>query len=70
LSDRRSGVLLVRVWLEDDDTFRARVTAPPLASEGGEPAEDVTVAVGSSPREVLDAVGKWLDGFLSGARTD
>jgi hypothetical protein len=69
LSDRRSGVLLVRVWLEDDDTFRARVTAP-LASEGGEAAEDVTVAVGSSPRDVLDAVGKWLDGFLSGARTD
>jgi hypothetical protein len=69
LSDRRSGVLLVRVWLEDDDTFRARVTAP-LASEGGAPAEDVTVAVGSSPREVLDTVGKWLDGFLSDARTD
>jgi hypothetical protein len=45
------------------------VTAP-LASEGGEAAGDVTVAVGSSPREVLDAVGKWLDGFLSDARTD
>jgi hypothetical protein len=61
VTDDRSAALLVRVWLEDGaDQFRARVTAVGLdASE-----EDRTVALASSPREVVDAVGDWLDRFV------
>lgn len=60
MSEDRSGTLLVRVWLEGGtEHFRARVSA--VASDA--PDEDRTVAVASSPREVLDAVRGWLDDF-------
>jgi hypothetical protein len=60
LADDRSGALLIRVWLEEcPDQVRARVIA--LGLEG---SADQTVAVASSVREVLDAVGKWLDEFV------
>jgi hypothetical protein len=59
LADDRSAALFIRVWLEDcPDDFRARVTA--VGSPG---SADRTVAVASSPREVLDAVSNWLDEF-------
>jgi hypothetical protein len=51
----------VRVWLEDDDTFRARLTA--LAPADGPPAVE-PVATGSSPGDVLTAVHAWLVTFL------
>jgi len=59
--DDRTAALLVRVWLEDGtESFRARVTAvAPTA-----PAEGATVAVASSPADVLAAVRTWLDEFL------
>lgn len=64
LVDDRSAALLIRVWLEDGgDEFRARLTTvggPP----GDDPVDDVTVAVASSARDVVDAVSEWLDGFL------
>ncbi len=62
MTDDRSASLLVRVWLEGGtDRFRARVTAVALdASE-----EDRTIAVASSPSDVIDAVSRWLDEFLS-----
>ena len=59
MADDRSAALLVRVWLEDGTDFRARVTA--VGREA--PEEDRTVAVASSPREVLEAVSHWLDDF-------
>jgi hypothetical protein len=61
--DDRSAALLVRVWLEDGTgEFRARLSA--VAGNGpDEPGEDRTVALASSPRDVLDAVSHWLDGF-------
>jgi hypothetical protein len=60
--DHRSAALLVRVWLEDAGGFRARLLTQPTAT-AGQPAEEVTVAVASSPDAVLDAVQHWLDGF-------
>jgi hypothetical protein len=60
--DRRSA-LLVRVWLEDGpETFRARLTA--LDDDGEDAPHALTVAVASSPGEVVTAVGEWLDGFM------
>lgn len=67
LSDERSAVLVMRVWLEDGSAFRARLTSPRPTVDGGT-VEDVTVAVASSPGEVQDAIGEWLDRFISGAQ--
>ena len=66
--DDTSAALLIRVWLEDSGEFRARLlTSGDATAET--PAEEVTVAVTSSPDEVLDAVRNWLDGFVRGATT-
>ena len=65
MTDDRSAALLVRVWLEDGtDDFRARVTAV----GGGPSEEDLTVAVASSPGDVLSAVSDWLHRFTRDAR--
>ena len=61
--DDPSAALLIRVWLEGPGEFRARLL-PPAA---GTPPEEVTVAVASSPDDVLDAVRVWLDGFIANA---
>jgi hypothetical protein len=68
VTDDRSAALLVRVWLEDGtEQFRARV----LAVGPETPAGDRTVAVASSPSEVIDAVSRWLEEFLGyGSATD
>ncbi len=63
LFDDRSAALLVRVWLEGDDGFRARLTTLRGGSEESH-AKEVTVAVASSAGDVLDAVRDWLDDFL------
>ena len=60
--DDPSAALLIRVWLEGSGEFRARLLTRRGAT-AGTPAEEVTVAVASSPGEVLDAVRNWLDGF-------
>jgi hypothetical protein len=58
----RSATLLVHVWLEDDGSFRARLSAlPPIPEQGAAPHDVATTA---SPREVPDAVSAWLDAFL------
>ena len=63
-----SAALLVRVWLEGPGEFRARLlTLHPDAA--GTSAEEVTVAVASSPEGVLDAVRAWLDDFTRGSGT-
>jgi hypothetical protein len=67
LSDDRSAVLLVRVWLEDGSIFRARLTSP-RRSEDDQIGDDVTVAVTSSPGDTLSAVGDWLDRFIHAAQ--
>jgi hypothetical protein len=63
LLEDRSFALLVRVWFEDEvDDFRARVTA--LAAGSERPRREATIAVATSPREVLDAVSEWLDALV------
>ena len=64
--DDPSAALLIRVWLESAVDFRARlVTLRDATAEA--PAEEVTVAVASSPGGVLDAVRDWLDDFIGNA---
>jgi hypothetical protein len=63
----RSAVLIVRVWLEDGtESFRGRLTSMDTAA-GQRAAEEATVAVASSSRDVVDAVRAWLDDFLGDA---
>jgi hypothetical protein len=59
--DPPGAALLIRVWLEDAGEFRARLLTPADVAAGGR-AEEITVAVASSPGEVLAAVRAWLDG--------
>ena len=54
-----SAALLVRVWLEGPGEFRARLLTRHGRAPGAS-AEEVTVAVASSPEGVLDAVRAWL----------
>jgi hypothetical protein len=65
----RATALLIRVWLEGAQDpgsgFRARVMA--VRASDDPDGEDVTLALAASPREVMDAVGDWLDGFLGDA---
>jgi hypothetical protein len=63
VTEDRSAALVVRVWLEDGTQFRARLAA--VASDRSDaPGDDVTIAVASSPSDVLAAVGEWLDIFV------
>ena len=66
--DDPSAALLIRVWLEGSREFRARLLTVRGAT-AETPAEEATIAVTSSPDEVLDAVRDWLDGFIQGATT-
>jgi hypothetical protein len=64
MTDDRSFALLIRVWFEDgSETFRARVTALRSPSDHSETSRDLTVAVTTSPGEVVTAVSDWLDGL-------
>lgn len=65
VTEEQSAALLIRVWLEDDEVFRARVTSMDPVRGGTEK----TVAVASTHREVIDAVRHWLEGF-SGQGTE
>jgi hypothetical protein len=66
VTDDRSAVLLIRVWLEGaDDAFRARLTAMGRPADDA-PAQETTVAVAASPRAVVVAVEEWLAEFLGG----
>lgn len=67
LDGDRSAALLVRVWLEDGPrSFRGRLTS--IDTSPGRPgADEATVALAASPREVVDAVRAWLDEFLGDA---
>jgi hypothetical protein len=63
-----SAALLLRVWLEGPGEFRARLLTL-RADAAGASAEEVTVAVASSPEDVLDAVRAWLDAVSRGPGT-
>ena len=60
----RSAALLVRVWSEDGArNFRGRLTSIDT-SPGRRGPEEATVALASSPGDVVDAVRAWLDDVL------
>jgi len=63
----RSGVLVVRLWMEgpDGDGLRARVTA-----SAGHGSADLPVATAASADAVATAVRSWLDGFVASGRVD
>ena len=64
--DHRSAALLIRVWFEDAGELRARLLTH-VDGASGAPADEVTVAVASSPDGVLDAVRTWLDDVIGQA---
>jgi hypothetical protein len=58
--DRRSAVLIIRVWVEDGmESFRARLTSADPDRDDG----DRHMRVVASPDAVLDAAGEWLGSF-------
>lgn len=63
MADDRSAALLIRVWFESADAFRARLTTFAGADDQF-PAHEVTVAVASSPGDVLEAVRDWLESSI------
>jgi hypothetical protein len=54
----RSGVLMARVWVEDDTDhgWRCRITRTADVAHAGEVSSVV-----STPEQVFDAVREWLD---------
>ena len=63
MADDRTAALLIRVWLESADAFRARLTTF-AGAEDQSPAHEVTVAVASTPGDVLEAVRAWLESSI------
>jgi len=57
----RTGVVVVRVWLEPghDEQVRARVTATDLATN------EETTAVAASVEEIVRIVRAWIQSFVS-----
>jgi hypothetical protein len=56
----RTAILVVRVWLEQDDPVRLRARLTQAAGLD----EPATVAVAADVRGVCDAVEAWLRRFL------
>jgi hypothetical protein len=65
LADDPSAVLLLRVWLEDDDELRARLVAATFPA-GSQRTTDICAA--ASVGDVLTAVAAWLDAFVRDQR--
>lgn len=58
----RTGVLVIRVWLEEgleQDALRARITQTPDIS-----SPTTTETAAASERELVAAVEKWLRAFV------
>ena len=65
MADDPSAVLLLRIWREGEDgAFRARLSG--ISISGDPTAQERTVAVAASSRDVLVAVEQWLTDFLKG----
>jgi hypothetical protein len=64
----RSGVLVVRLWMEGpagEGGLRARVSA-----SAGHGSADLPVATAASADAVATAVRSWLEGLLASGRVD
>jgi hypothetical protein len=69
VDDDRSAALVIRVWQEGGaQGFRARLSTTDTSP--GSDASEQTLVVASSSRDVLAAVGAWLDGFRGTAPED
>lgn len=56
----------MRVWLEGAaGEFRGRLAS--VDTSGSQPGGELTVAVTSTPEDMLEAVRAWLDDFSQGA---
>jgi hypothetical protein len=66
-STERTGVLVVRAWLEDDrpDALRARITSTLDLAQ-----RELDVTPAEKPEQVLQTVKAWLDAFLVGTNDD
>jgi hypothetical protein len=62
MSWERTGVLLIRVWMEGEPpALRARIIDRTDVTES---VENVTFA--TTPDDINAAVGAWLDAFIAG----
>ena len=52
----RTGVAVVRVWVEPDGGFRGRITTTLDVAE-----RDEHVSAAASPEEVLRLLGEWIE---------
>jgi hypothetical protein len=59
-ASERTGVIVVRVWTEDEDLPRARITGSSSLS-----FEERTIAVAAGVEEIVAAVRNWLEEFLT-----
>lgn len=66
-TQERSGILVVRVWLEPHPGggMRARISG---SGSGGQADEPIGTA--ASPEGVTAAVRSWLEGFIASGRVD
>jgi alkanesulfonate monooxygenase SsuD/methylene tetrahydromethanopterin reductase-like flavin-dependent oxidoreductase (luciferase family) len=55
----RVAVMVVRIWIEDDGGFRARLTHTRDLSEREEASD-----VAGTPDQVVAAVREWIDAFV------
>lgn len=62
-SPERSGVLVVRAWIEEDAErgLRARITSTLDIARG-----DEVVSLAARPEEIYEAVREWLEAFVRG----
>jgi hypothetical protein len=65
--DERSGVLVVRVWLEGTSRggLRARISGSASTGTADEP-----IAIAATPEAITAAVRGWLEGFMASGRVD
>jgi hypothetical protein len=61
----RTGVIVVRVWVANDASARARITATDDLS-----SEVQTVSTASGVEEIVATVRAWLERFVLGAARD
>jgi hypothetical protein len=61
LSAERTGVLVIRAWIEENGETRLRVRITRTLDVGRR--EEIST-VAATPEEVTGAVAEWLDSFL------
>jgi hypothetical protein len=57
----RSAIMTIRVWIDTDGSFRARL----LTTDHG--SHDVSGKAVARPQDVVEEVRRWLDSFVTGS---